>query len=185
MLVVGNFGSKVCPETSANTLTLCPFYLLSTSKLSNTCLSTNFRPTSGRRSMTTMSTDTRARCSMRKAFWKNWTSHYERYQLPTDNSTLLITCLQTHSKLISTPPGNSQLQLPEASGVHAALRQRRSQLCDSNVNQAPLRGLPTSRLHHSRGNYRQEDVFHSAWRSQRPDQREYRHEALWRLLLWG
>lgn len=123
-----------------------------------------------------------------------WGKHFGRteraikrgtsYQQETVH-TQLITCVKTDSKLTSAPPGNSQLQLPEAGGVHAALRQRRSQLCDSNVNQAPLRGLPTWRLHRSRGNYRQEDVLHSAWRSQHPDQRDYRHEALRWLLLWG
>lgn len=124
--LLGYFESKVCPITS-----FCPFYHSSTSKSSSTCLSTNFRPTSGRRSMTIMSTDTRERCLTRKAFWKNWTNHYERYQKTIHK---FITCLQIDNKLTFVPSGNSQLQLPEAGGVHAAVRQRRSKLCDSNAN---------------------------------------------------
>ena len=51
---------------------------LSTNKWSSICPSTSCRLTSDRKSMTTMSTDTKARCLMRRAFWENSASPSER-----------------------------------------------------------------------------------------------------------
>ncbi len=58
--------------------TLSLSVLLSTNKWSSTCPSTSCLPTSDRKSTTIMSTDTRARCLMRRAFWENSASLSER-----------------------------------------------------------------------------------------------------------
>lgn len=81
--------------------------------------------------------------------------------------------------------GYSQFQLPEPGGQHAAVCQRRSQLCNCRADQAPLRGVSASRLHHTRRDGWTQDVFHSAWTSQRVGPWQQGDQTEWRLLLWG
>ena len=86
--------------------------------------------------------------------------------------------------LCNSPPGNRQLQLPQARGHHASVRQRRPQLRDGDAEQVEVWGLPAQRLHHPGGHRGEEDVLHPAWRRERHHQVQQGDEADRRILLW-
>ncbi len=72
----------------------------STNKWSSTCHSTNCPPTSDRKSMTTTSTDTRARCLMKRASSRSLMSRCARYE---DTHAFTVMCLFIHDfMLVST-----------------------------------------------------------------------------------